>query len=626
MRYRLAALLGILAFAFPEQAPWTLVTALLAAIAVVSGTSGKGRVAALVVSASLFLGVAGGQLSASFVIAALAAVAIAPHNRLLALAVLGLQTSYAASLESIAGSHLFGWHLEAAAPALLSGAVVLAAQPQHTWWRVVVAVLPLPLVWVAQRMGLPPYGLLAIAGLPSMALALLTPGEGQHASGRVRRWVLAAVVGLGGIGWLLTPPKMPDAGYVLLLGDLNSPEARFYRNYQEVLQFAGLPARVVETADDIPPNSLVLLPWLTAPEQREGAPSFEHLRELAIERGWLVVLVGEHTDMGGVATRIRAVGGQSYLRDDLSVPLGNTDDSGHMRIADARAWYPEAMLNRGASVDVRSPLTRVLLSGDGWWAEPDIGEWLWVGDYMWQPTDRHGRLVMAAAADEGRARWVVVGDTGPFINQQLVSDPRPAARILELASLWPLFLRDVGLVLVAAVIVLGLPTISLVGAAVLVVLASLVPDAVQGASWRSLWRHESAFDERNFNQSLVESPALLTTDWKFVRAKGPLSNQLALPEQKTVVFGLVDGELTVDNAKLTRCTRLGSLSTEGVLLMDAQACKVDGNAEVLVGDKDEAAIVKIGSLLLVLDQNFLGQKAPPSNRSWLEGQLKASER
>jgi hypothetical protein len=332
-------------------------------------------------------------------------------------------------------------------------------------------------------------------------------------------------------------------------------------------------------------------------------------------------MVGEHTDMGGVAARVKSVAGHSYLRNDLSVPPGNTDYSGQMRIADIRAWYPEAMLNRGASVEVLSPLHRVLLSGDGWWAEPNIGEWLWVGDYLWQPSDRHGRLVMAAVVDEGRARWVVLGDTGPFINQQLAADPRPAVRILELASLWPLLLRDVGLVIIAAVIGFGLPIAGLVGTVGLVAAGSLLMGTSSDGAWRSLWRKESGFDERNFNQSLLESPMLLTTDWKFVRPKGPLATRLPVPKDRTVIFGLVDGELVVGNTKLSSCTRLGSIQTDGILLMDAQACKVDGDADILVGDKGEAAIVRVGSILLVLDQNFLGQKAPPSNRIWLERTL-----
>lgn len=621
IHYRLASLLGISAFAYPEQAPWSLLATLLVAATTVCSTSGRGRTITLLLSASLFVGVAGGLLSAAFVTAVLAAATIAAHNRLLALAILALQTSYAASLEAITANYLFAWHLEASAPALLSGALLLAVQTERTWWRVVLALLPLPLVWGAQKLGAVTYGLLAIAALPAMVLAALTPGDERPILKGARRWIVAGVVVLAAIGWALTPPKTPEAGYVLLLGETNSPDARFYRNYQEVLQFAGISAKVVEAIEDIPPNSLVLLPWLTSSAVPDSAPSFDRLRELAKERRWLVVMVGEHTDMGSVATRVQALVGRPFLRDDLSVPQGNTDDSGHMRSADIRAWHPDAMLNRGGSVDVRSPLTRVLLSGDGWWAEPDIGEWLWVGDYMWQPSDRHGRLVMAAAADEGPARWVVIGDTGPFINQQLVSDPRPAARILELSTLWPLFLRDVGLVIIAAGIVFGLPTAILIGMAGLIVMCSLLLGPSNNGPWRSLWRQESGFDERNFNQALLESPQLLTTDWSLVRPKGPLGDQLPTPEKRTVIFGLIDEELIVGRTKLSNCRRLGSLSTDGILLMDAQACKVDGNAEVLVGDKDEAAIVQIGSLLLVLDQNFLGQKAPPSNRTWLEGQL-----
>lgn len=621
VRYRVAALLGISAFVFPEQAPWSLFATLLTTIALVSCTDTRARILALLVSASLFVGVAGGVLSASFVTATLAAIAIASHNRLLALVTLALQTSYAASIEAILADYLFAWNLEAAAPALLSGTLLLSIQSRKNWWHAIIAISPSLIVWVGQQATIPPYGLLAFAGMPPMVLALLTPGDKRPALNAFPRWIVVGVVALGSIGWAMTPPKIPSAGYVLLPGKLDSPEARFFRNYQEVLRFSGLSLKVVEIAEEIPNGSLVLLPWLTAPDDPEHTSSFEKIRELAIERGWLVLMLGEHTNMGGVATKVKTVAGQAFLRNDLSVPPGNTDDSGHMRIADIRAWYPEAMLNRGASVDVHSPLTRVLLSGDGWWAEPDIGEWLWVGDYQWQSRDRHGRLIMATATDEGSARWVVLGDTGPFINQQLVSDPRPAARILDLASLWPLFLRDVGLVTVAAAIVFGLPATVLVGTVGLMAVASLFSGTSSDGAWRSMWRQESAFDERNFNQSLVESPLLLTTDWRLVRPKGPLTKNLSLPEKKTVLFGLVDGELNLGKTKLFNCKRIGSLVTDDILLMDAQACAVEGHAQVLVGDKNEAAIVRVGSLILILDQNFLGQNSPKINRNWLENRI-----
>lgn len=617
MRYRLAALLGSTAFAFPEQAPWTLVATLLSVVALVSSVTGRARLVALLVAGSLFVSAAGNLISASFVTAALAAVLLGQTHTLLALAVLALQSSYAATLEALTGNFLFAWHLEAAAPMLLSGLVLLVAQARHTLWRLALALLPLPLVWSAQYLGITPYWLMALASIPTMALAFLSPKDHRPVLTGLPRITVAGILILGAIGWLMTPPRLPNAVYVVLSGDVNSPEAKFYKNYQEVLRFASIPGKVVDRIEDIPAGSLVLLPWLTA-EQREGAPSFERLRELALERGWLVIMVGEHTNMGGVATKIKTITGKSILRNDLSVPLGNTDDSGQMRSADMRAWYPEALLNRGASVEVSSPLNRVLLTGDGWWAEPDIGEWLWVGDYQWQPSDRHGRLVMAMTVDEWPARWVILGDTSPFLNQQLVSDPRSAARILELATLRPLFVRDLGLAVLAIAIAFGVPFVLQLGSVALVVLAALLPVASNDGPWRSLWRGESAFDERNFNKILVDSPVLLTSNWKLLRPRWALKAQFTLPDHPTVVFGLVGESMTVGNTKLSNCKRLGSLSAEDVFLMDAQACKVEGEAEVLLGDTNEAAIVKIGSLILILDQNFLGQKSPAINRTWLE--------
>ena len=102
------------------------------------------------------------------------------------------------------------------------------------------------------------------------------------------------------------------------------------------------------------------------------------------------------------------------------------------------------------------------------------------------------------------------------------------------------------------------------------------------------------------------------------RARGTLKGDLEIPEHRTVIFGLVDGSLRVGLTTLRRCRRLGSLETSGVYLMDAQACEVDGPAEVLIGDEGGAAVVKIDDVLIILDQNFLGQRAPQKNSQWLE--------
>lgn len=629
LSYPVASGLGISAFALPEAAPWSLLATLLIALIAIQQSYKHYRLITLPILTILFLGVASGQLSASFITAALSAIVIAPHNRLMALVILALQTSYAASIEAVTANHLANYNMEAVAPAFVSSILLLSIQSKISWWHGCLLVVGFPIVGLGHYIGFQPYGVMFAAGMGSLIFSILTPADTRPNLRGVASWLIACVVGLGAIGWAITPPKIPDASYVLLPELADSPEARFYANYQEVLQFSGFSAEVVSTAESIPSNSLVILPWLTAPEYPIDRDSIDRIRALALEREWIVVMVGEHTNMGGVATKIESISQQPFLRNDLSVPKRNTDTSGHMRVGDLRSWYPSAMLNRGASVAVFSPLTRVLLSGDGWWAEPDIGEWLWVGDYNWYPKDRHGRLVMAAAMDYGRARWVVLGDTGPFLNEQLVTDPRPALRILELATLFPLFLKDVVLVALVAVVLIPLSSglafaiLGLLIASFLFFSGTVRGQWVSGdGSWRAFSRQESAFDERNFNKSLVESSTLLSTDWILERANGPLVDYLPLSNEKKITFGLIDDQLLFGSTRLSQCKRLGSLWVDDIKLMDSQACKVLGDADILIGDKDGAAILKIGNHLLILDQNFLGRNSPPDNRLWLEAQLK----
>ena len=625
MIFRLAACIGVSAFVLPELAPWSLALTLIAAfLAVVSQPYGMIRLAVMIMSAALFVGVTQDLLSASLVTAILAALTVSKKDRLMAIGILTLQVSYVSSLESLIENYLHTFHYEFVAPALVGGLMVLLVGMHRTYWKWIAVLLPILIASFGLLLGLTPLALMIACGVPPLALSAVSLSL-DRVPNTVHRLILLTLLVIGMIGWAITPPKFPNEGYVLLPDHVDSPEARLYRNYQDVLRFAGLPLSVVKDPNGIPNGSLVLLPWLTTSEH--SSLSYQNnFRDLAIARGWIVVMIGEHTNIGGVADKIKNITERFVLRNDLTVPPKNSDESGHLRIADIRAWPPDAIFNRGASVEIRSPLDRILLAGDGWWAEPNIGEWLWVGDYLWQPSDRHGRLVLAASVDLGAARWVTVGDTGPFISQQLVSDPRPAMRILELATHLPLFLRDCVLVIISIAILGGFSVSILIVLVTLLLTGILTFFAPHDAPWRSLWRHESGFDERNFNNALTESPYLLNTRWKLVRPIADLDSIQALPIEPTVFFGLVDNYMTIGGVRLSACKRLGSLQTEeGPFLMDAQVCKIEGPAEILVGNKNEAAIIRLNidktDVLIVLDRNFLGQKAPSNNRRWLEQSL-----
>jgi hypothetical protein len=324
--------------------------------------------------------------------------------------------------------------------------------------------------------------------------------------------------------------------------------------------------------------------------------------------------------------------GRPLFARDLTVPPGNRDASGPLRGAGLVPWRNDALLNRGASVIPPGISGRVLLSGDGWWTEPHLGEWLWTGDYVWRAEDKGGRVVLAAAYEDGAARWVAVGDNSPFINRQIIADPRPMLTLLSMASLYPALLADsfalasALLALVAVrrrrprVAVLAAP--ALVGIVAVVCIIALVTAPRPGPLQAALMLGESGFDERNFNVALAEEPRLALSGWVLRRKRAPISGNVGEEPGHEVIFAHVQGEAFFGATRLWDCWRLGSLQVQGgPYLMDAQACRVDEETEVLVGSRDSAAVISVGEgarkRILVLDTAFLSSRAPEVNRDWL---------
>jgi hypothetical protein len=159
-------------------------------------------------------------------------------------------------------------------------------------------------------------------------------------------------------------------------------------------------------------------------------------------------------------------------------------------------------------------------------------------------------------------------------------------------------------------------------------LAAVASAASSSASirWQDTYIGESGFDERNFNVALADNPALVDGR-RLIRMKMPVSGSVVLPAGDSVVFMLVDGTAEVGGVKLSGCRRMGSLLTdEGPYLMDAQTCRVDGSARVLIGTPEGAAAFAVpttnGEALVVLDVAFLARKAPETNVGWLLKEIK----
>jgi hypothetical protein len=640
-----AAALGIAAaiaaWAMPFSGYWLIVSAGLALGALVASVfvrpCPKLTLVALVV---LVLLVLGGIASVPLTLAGLGIAILLRHQpvegRGLSLALLGLQSSFTGTPEALISNALAPYSLEAVAPALVAAAFIAIPCWRQAPSLVVGAVLTVCVASGARWLEAGPSAEAAIASLPIILVgAWLGAGNSRGSTG----WGLILCCALG-LSWNVTPPRLGLVNEVsiVLPADRSAPEAIHFHGITEALRFSGLTVNEPSELKEISTGSVVILPWLSVAfaEDEEGFAA--EFRALARERRWTVVMFGEHDGMGGLDARAEALAGRPLFHRDLTVPTGNSDTSGQLRASSLRAWPPSAMLNRGATTNVFDARARVLLSADGWWAERDLQEWLWTGDYRWRPGDRGGRLLLAhAVVDLQGATWVAIGDTTPILTRQLIADPRPVLRLLDKATLIPALLADVSLLLGwFAIVLFGRASSRLAWAASFIALSVLwagllLPErhAVNGG-WRSLNIGESGYEASNFNATLAAEPQLLEQGWDLVRSRNAVNGSVRIPSRPTVSFLLIDGSAEFGNIRLSECWRLGSLNVgeSGPRLMDAQACKVEGDVDVIVGERSGAAALLVRSAsvpwIIMLDRGFLSGMAPLENARWLQRLMEAA--
>jgi hypothetical protein len=628
----LAAAIGIGAYALPLISPWSILPALVAMLlAYCQFTSSWHRatwaVASMVATICILLGVASPTVTAAVIIAGILAIAGA---YVLSSCILLLHLSSVATLQAILWASFSDFGVEAAVPAVVCVLLLSLTHARNLPLLLTSAVASVLIAIVARYLRVLPEIELAFCAVPACAAAGFLAYANQVNGYAGSRWMVAGAVAVSLSIWATNPPRQIQNVYVLLPPASAEFESKLFENYVEALRYAGIHARRASSLEEIAPGALLILPWLTAALSR-GLDDYEQrLAELARRRGWTILAGGEHTDLGGVATRLERMAGRQLLNSDLSVPRGNTDDSGPLHVSDIRSWPLESILNRGASVHVASLLDRVLLAGDGWWVERNLNEWLWVGDYIWNRGDRGGRVPLALAFDNGGARWIVVGDNTSLISAQIIADPRALLRLLDLATLWPAFLADIFIVGAVAgfwfagrrrsLSFLCIATLTMDGLS----LAYNRVTAREAQPWRDTYVGENAFDETNFSDAIAANPDLIAKH-RFIRENGEISGSMQLPPEPAVIFLRVGGMLRVDNVTISNCRRVGSLATsEGPYLMDAQACQVDGPARILVGSHKAAAIFSIShddKTLIVLDKGFLAKNAPPTNATWIRDVL-----
>ncbi len=445
-----------------------------------------------------------------------------------------------------------------------------------------------------------------------------------------------AVALFPGVRWT----QMPLA--VWIPENPESYEAQFFANYEAVLSLVGLPAKRVTSIAEVQPGSVVLIPWATVGDQTKAFAN--QLRKAPHAETLTVVLAGEHTNYGGVADVLEAKSAGVHLNNDLTVPPGNRDYIGQMRTASLFQFPATAVINRGASVRISSVSAIPILAAEGIFAEPDLGEPLWVGDYILSAGDSRGAFLIAAAHRDGPT-WMVLGDNSLLINRQLLADANPLAHLLALSTLRPSFIALL-YVFVFAVLSLAFaqrpmrlrfPVALWIGFATYGLAAYFTWLTFPSTSARhaDLEHPVSGFDERNFNGALVDlAPAIIKADALLVQHdKFVPIDRLGKSGRPEIHFGLVKSpvDLMQFGARLTNCWRIGSVSLEnGLRIMDGQSCELDGRTETLIGARTGSAALllnKSPQVVLVLDKYFLSNAAEGTgNRTFIRDLLESAYR
>jgi hypothetical protein len=627
-----AAVLGISAFVFPNSAPLTAII-FLATIAVVVLTFKNIISTSMLIGASvvIVLSAIQGVTEPAVVVSVLSAIILAEKKLRLALIIIVLQTSLASTLQALLSNYLHHWGLETIAPSLLVCILITASYIEQKWKSLLLLSMGVVATILTSETSTSPSTIFLLASTPAIGLTAITAYATEPSPHKlVQNWLTAVIVLGCAFIWFLSPPRHIEDRYVLMPKTLlETPESVYFANYEQVTQATGYEFKRTDEFSTIPNNAIVLIPTLIVDDNQYSSEKFrQEFIHSANQKKWTVVLIGDHTNISNVAKKINHLIGKEGLRDDLTVPPNNGNTNGPLRSADLRAWPQKAFVNRGGSIQLQSLRDRALLEGDAWWAEESINEWLWVGDYLWNQKERNGRLTLAGAFDYQNIRWIVLGDSSPILNEQILNNTTAFKRIFEIASLWPLFLRDLFLLLIGAVCVLlttqpyknGLITSSLLAIA----LVSISP-AVSEKYIKTL-RTISINNGENYFKKIANSEPLLTSGWRLIAPKSGLDD-INTNSHPTIYVGLIEKSGNFGSLQLDQCFRLGNIRTdEGPTLMDAQGCRIRGNAEILIGTSNAAAAFRTNienqPVIVILDKKFLTNDAPNSNTQWIEKLIK----
>lgn len=414
----------------------------------------------------------------------------------------------------------------------------------------------------------------------------------------------------------------------------NSYESKFFTNYVDTLNMVGVSARQVKNATEVPANSVVLCPWVPG---ADSARFLADLKSLPYAESLTVIVAGEHTNYLGFLDSVNPILSGAQFNNDTTVPPGNNDSMGAVRTSSLTQFPPAAILNRGASLSLLSPLSNPIIIAEGIFSDrgPARPDPLWVGDYRLMPSDSRGWVLLGVNFRDGPV-WSLVGDNSFLLNHIIAAQPEALMRYLSLASNRPALLMTLMLLAhgVAIIVISSNRLAFILGRRVdnqflllitlfLVSFFFLYASHISNQTYRISTSFErlrsdwGAFDIRDHSHALVElAPALnKEKDVALFYSEKVVPSRIGVSEGTEIHVGFLQEETTYPSFKIDACRRLGAIQLQSseIYLMDAQACRVTGDVQILIGTESEAVAFSTNSIpkkIFIMDKYFLAGATP----------------
>ncbi len=254
----------------------------------------------------------------------------------------------------------------------------------------------------------------------------------------------------------------------------------------------------------------------------------------------------------------------------------------------------------------------------------------WVGDFNLDKLDRRGWMLLMAAYRDGPL-WILSGDNSFLMNRYLLPNPAPITHAISLATLFPMLLLELWILIV--IFAWGIQARNINTASIKYVFIFLLPililviisfslRAQASPNYflkKALFQNLKYFggDERSSAIAISANSKVIDESKKrlFVYEGFFTSKDIGNSGIDEIHIGHIKNGFTYNGIKIDNCdlTSYSNSANPKINLLEAQYCRVTGDARVIVGNKNQASVIEINStpsVTLILDKYFLSGSAP----------------